>query len=518
MAQQKSFIVTRRIWSDKRQSSELEEIFLLIDRIYDDVLKELEHRASLLREDLWYQKALKGYYAAKKSGENLSEWEEDLAACCEAYGFSEYNMHEYVGKRKHDRYGDRIGINIMQKIATAAWKAEEKVFYGTGKKVHYRKVGGSMSFEDKKASSGIIYKPEGKVKKHPHEHVYFNGMCLDLKPIRKGDIWLREAMKHKVKYCRIIRKPCGIHYHYFLQIIMAGEPPIKHKMGKEVCGMDPGVSTMTFDTPAMTRMECLSPEAAKYEKEIKTASTIYERRRRMANPQNYHEDGTVRKDTRNFKKKWNHTRGMQEAVMRLKTAHRKKSEYVKQSGNHLANKILEKVSVLWIEPMDYQALAKRAKDSSRQEKPSDIKQKDGTVKRIHKYKRKKRFGSSILKHAPGAFIRTLENKILRQGGRIYEVNIHKYRASQYDHEADCYEKHSLSERTRKVGGHLVQRDCYSAFLIRHAKDPEHPDREACKRDFKQFLKNQGRMVTELIHKEDPSGNFGLYDFLNRGVT
>jgi hypothetical protein len=60
----------------------------------------------------------------------------------------------------------------------------------------------------------------------------------------------------------------------------------------------------------------------------------------------------------------------------------------------------------------------------------------------------------------------------------------------------------------------VQRDIYSAFLMRHAADKDRPDREACKRDFKLFLKRQGKMVARVLRSGDPTGNFGLNDFIN----
>ena len=60
--------------------------------------------------------------------------------------------------------------------------------------------------------------------------------------------------------------------------------------------------------------------------------------------------------------------------------------------------------------MNFQALQKRAKETKRQEKKTEVKQKDGTVKVIQKYKRKKRFGRSINRRAPARFLLELKRK------------------------------------------------------------------------------------------------------------
>ena len=70
----------------------------------------------------------------------------------------------------------------------------------------------------------------------------------------------------------------------------------------------------------------------------------------------------------------------------------------------------------------------------------------------------------------------------------------KYRASQYDHAADTYQKVSLSCRFKQVGGHPVQRDLYSAFLQSCMGTIEKPDRELCQKRFEAFLELHDRQI------------------------
>lgn len=150
------------------------------------------------------------------------------------------------------------------------------------------------------------------------------------------------------------------------------------------------------------------------------------------------------------------------------------------------------------EPMNYKALQKRSKHLTHQNKPSDITNKHGVVKTVYKYKKRKRFGRSILIHSPASFINMLQLKALRYGGSFTYVDIKDYRASQYDHITNTYKKHDLSERTKTVGDKIVQRDCYSAFLLYHIKDLKHPDQQECIYDFDNFINCQNALMDQHI--------------------
>ena len=64
-----------------------------------------------------------------------------------------------------------------------------------------------------------------------------------------------------------------------------------------------------------------------------------------------------------------------------------------------------------------------------------------------------------------------------------------------------------------IGRHKVQRDCYSAYLVKHAESPTATSKEACKKDFKHFLKMQGETVKERMKLGDNTKTFGLKEFV-----
>lgn len=485
-----SFVLVRRLMTTKADQLYLDKKMRIVERIYNAGVKHCISCLRELKKDVWYQYAM-AQWRESKDEEEQAEWVNEIFLTAAAYGLTEYDIHEYLGKGKVSGYTKGIGINIVQKAGTALYAGVKKAIFG--KKLHYRKYSSTDSFEDKKASSGIIYKCKT-------DSVTVMGRNIQLKPVRESDHYMQEAMTRKIKYCRIIRKAFGSSYRYFVQFVMEGDAPKKIIASKGKIGLDPGVSTMTaYNGKELTFLE-LAKNVGKYTKEILHLQRVYDHKLRVNNPECFHEDGTFIKGA-----KIHHTKGMIQTVMKLKAAYRKRSEYVKQSNGYDTNRLIESGNQIILEPMNYSALAKRSKKLERQDKTSIVRDKYGNEKSVKKYKRRKRFGQSILIHSPAAFIKTLSTKAYKYGGSVEEVNIRTYRASQYNHSNNTYEKHDLSERYRKVGRFIVQRDCYSAFLLYHKKDPDHVDRAACKQDFRNFLNCQKILIASGIN----NSNFGL---------
>lgn len=331
-------------------------------------------------------------------------------------------------------------------------------------------------------------------------------MQVRIKAIRKSDWYLQAALRNKLKYCRIKRECHGLKYKYFLEYILDGEIPVKHQIGDGVTGIDPGVSTMSYYNDKKADFIVLGDGIEKYEAEIKKWSRIYERRMRVNNPENYNSDGTIKTDSENFHKRWKHTKGMRYAVMKLKSAYQKKRSFLKVSHGTQTNIILHLTQSLIIESMDYKALAKRASDANKKSKAS--------LPESQKPKRKSRFGRSILRRAPSAFITRLETKILNQGGSVSSVNMKTYKASQYNHITRQPVKKSLNERTFLIDNQLVQRDLYSSFLLRFKKDMDTINFDLCDKNFENFINLQKNVVDKIKIIGDTTRNFGIRNFLN----
>lgn len=485
-----SFVLTRRLITTKSDAIYLDKKMYIVERLYNTGVKHCIKLLRKVKEDAWYQYAIEMHKKTKDPDEQKI-WANEIFLVAENYGLTEYDIHAYLGQGKVNAYQGGIGINIVQKAGTALYAGVKKALFG--KRLHYRKYNSTDSFEDKKANTGIIYHPKTGT-------VSVMGREIRLKQCRESDHYMQEAMLAKIKYCRIMRKSFGRSYRYFVQFVMEGSAPKKIKSGNGKIAVDPGVSTMTAYTGKSLQFVELSKNVGKYTKQILHLQKVYDHRMRVNNPDCYNEDGTFKRGT-----KIKHTKGMLRIMMKLKAAYAKRSTYVKQSNGYDTNRLIETGANVIVEPMTYRNLAKRSKNVERQDKVSTIIDKHGCTKQVRKYKRRRRFGHSILIHSPAAFIEQLKSKALKYGGTYDTVNTGKYRASQYNHVTDTYEKHELSERYKLIGGHVVQRDCYSAFLIYHKKDPDSIDRAACERDFSNFFKCQDMLLDLGI----TNSNFGL---------
>jgi hypothetical protein len=100
------------------------------------------------------------------------------------------------------------------------------------------------------------------------------------------------------------------------------------------------------------------------------------------------------------------------------------------------------------------------------------------------------------------FLDILENKLKSRDGTYKEINTREVRASQYNHLTNEYIKKKLSQRwnymdynNRKI---KVQRDLYSAFLIKNVMDDlKTIDVEKCTKSFDDFLVFHDREVERL---------------------
>lgn len=165
-----------------------------------------------------------------------------------------------------------------------------------------------------------------------------------------------------------------------------------------------------------------------------------DRSRRATNPQNYNDNGTIKKG----KKTWNYSnhykklKAKHAELCRINATNRRLA--INEDVNHLRS-----IGDVFItEPKNAAKLMKRASKT--------------TVNDKGKINKKKRFGRSIKNRCSDGFQAAVENRFKTSGGTYIEVP-NNYRASQYDHTADDYIKKKLSDRMYKLtDGTLVQRD------------------------------------------------------------
>ena len=382
------------------------------------------------------------------------------------------------------RYQKHIDSLTAQKIASSVWRSVEKYLFDNGKCIHFRKYNKFESMEGKKNTSGMRFK-DGRL--------HWRGQVIQ--PQIRTD-YDRKALKSRVKYCRIHRKPVSAKYHYYLQLVLEGKPPVKHPVGHGTAGLDIGTSTAAVVTGDSCRLTVLGSDTKDRSSQIRRIQRAMDRSRRATNPDNYLPDGTVRKGA----KKWIWSEHYKKLQFRKKSLERRYADAVNAGHHRLSNEIASKADTVYVEKMSFHGLARKSK--------SAVKKADG------RFKSRKRFGRSIGNHSPAAFLTTLDNRLVSCGGRLIKIDTISFRTSQYNHVTDDYVRKKLSCRGSFIGDHYIQRDLYSAFLLMNSNATgTATDRQKYIDTFPMFLITHDACMDTLLaeNKKYPS-SFGLWSY------
>lgn len=434
-----------------------------------------------------YKELLKKQKLSAGDKKRKTELSGQMKSILKDIGLTEYGLQSCILPCAR-QYKKLLSSQQIQKEASRVYRGVEKVLFGNGKWLHFKKYADFDTICGKSNKNGAKFHKETM-------SVEWLGLYIPCKlPKRDTDYdYMKESLSHDISYCEIERKMFNNGWHYYAVVYLKGDAPRRlDKTGTSIMGIDPGTSTVAGVSDTAVFLEELAPRAKEYDRQIYKLQQKMERSRRAMNPDKYHEDGTV---NRQNKEKWVYSNTYHKDRRKLKTLYRKKAAYIRQDHEARCNRFLRDSCTFLVERMAYQALQKRAGTTARQDNPAAVVQKDGSVKEIRKYKKKKRFGKSLNSRAPALFLTILKRKCEQYGGSYMEVNTNTFKASQYNHVTDMYERIPLSQRSKQIGGHTVQRDLYSAFLIRNADSSlEHTDRESCIYGFERFASMQNELT------------------------
>lgn len=312
------------------------------------------------------------------------------------------------------------------------------------------------------------------------EHLIWNGLNIPV-VINWNNPYEYQAMQSEISYCRIIRKFVRNKYKFYVQVVFKGTPPtkfnketgeIKHSLGEGDVGLDIGTSTIAISSNTDVKLLILADKVQNIEDEKRRLSRKMERSRRAANPENYNEDGTIKKQG-SKKVIWNKSNHYVKYQNQLKELYRKQADVRKYQHECLANYIVSLGRNIYIEQMNFAGLQKKAAKTEKNDSG--------------KFKRKKRFGKSLANRAPAMLMTIINRKLACYELELIEINTFKAKASQFNHMTDEYHKKSLSQRWNDLNGIKIQRDLYSAFLIMNISDDlESFDIEKCNDRFDNF--------------------------------
>ena len=485
------FILSLKLNIELFQEDILNKRFEIGRKIYNAVLgKSYNRYKEMIKTKTWREnqvnisnvyKTEKDKNKAKKLAKSYFDIKKSML---QEFRLNEYSLHEDVKNMQH-HFKSNIDSFTAQKIASNVWKAYDKLLYGNGETVHFKKFSeGLNSLEGKSNKTGIVYKIEDN-------KLVWNG--LKIKVQSKLNDYEINSLRNKICYCRITRKFVRDKYKYNLQLVLEGVPPIKvnketgeikNDIGYGDCGIDIGTQTIAYVSNYDCKLYELAPNVQNIENEKKKLLRYMDRSKRTTNPNNFNEDGTIK---RGVKLEWKFSNRYIKAKNKLKDLYRKQADIRKQDHNIMANEIISQCDTIKVETMNYKGLQARVKNT--------------TVNNKGKFNKKKRFGKSLANKAPSMFLTILKNKIEFKGGLYIEVNTYKVKASQYNHLNQEYNKKKLSQRWNYFEYNneniKIQRDMYSAYLIKNVEGLENINNEKCIKYFDRFLEYHNKEILRL---------------------
>jgi len=395
-------------------------------------------------------------------------------------------------------FSDNIDSGVGQKLATRAFNAYKKYKYGEAKKLNFKKYKMMDSIEGKSNNSELT-----KINKHTSltftkdRMIHWKGLSIPV-IVKKNDEYAEMALLNKIKYVRLKRELVRGKIVWYTQLVIEGYPPskvdkntglFKRRIGEGSVGIDIGTQTVGYVSDNDCKLYELAPNIDKNEKEMRRLQRKLDRSRRATNPNKYNENGTIKRGNRD---RWIRSKNYIKTRNKYIELHRLIKVKRKQSHEMMANEVISQGNIIKVEDMDFRALQKRMKKT-------EVSEKTGKIKR------KKRFGKSIGNKAPSMLISIIDRKLKYHGSKIIKIDTKMVKASQYNHEFQTYKKKKLSERWNEINGEKIQRDLYSAFLIKNVKDDNKTiDNELCKRDYEKFRIMHHREIERLRNLKSKS--------------
>ncbi len=353
-----------------------------------------------------------------------------------------------------------LGSHIIQTIAKRAWGAIEKLLFAKAKRVRFKKKGQHFSFEAKNNQTFLRIKENEK-----GPFVEVNKRAYALK-INHESPYHKHALKHRVKYPRILKRNIGNKTRYFCQLVLEGTPlkdslkefkvqqRVKSLLGKDffyrkslvpdayrdVVAYDVGPRMIAVSTATHNFERPIAPGIIVKAKQKRLLQRKADRSKRKNNPNNYHKNGKCKKG----KKTWNNSKKHKSLMNQVAQMERKRAAQRKTEQGTLANEMISMGNVVKTENVSIKSFQRN-------------------------------YGKSVGNHAPASLLDMLTRKAENARGRVEKINCFHTKLSQ-----TCLcghiQKKELSERAHRceVCGlgkeQKLGRDLFSAYLAIFTKN------------------------------------------------
>ena len=431
-----NFVISSRIYPNKKETKTINKIFKYAYHVYSQLFNEV---------NLIFQKH-------KEQLKNNTRWEK--YKLLKKLKINEYWLQERMKKHRRN-YEKYVDSTIGQKIASHLWKSIDKYCSWNWRWLTKKKYYQFTSIEWKSNTTGLI-----TFSKDKSSFIKYKELLIKLSQF--DNFQLENIRWKEISYCRLVRIQWNRRWKYSLQIVMKWSSSKKKTISNHKAWCDFGLNGIALVRDDNQCKLFHTWNANYHQRRIAKLQRIVSEEYLSLNPDCYDETWKIKdwvslkynEKIKNYNKKISYLR-------------RKQAKKHKDEINILVKEILAFAWELISEDMDFKKI-KQSKEYS------------GLAKIIQ-------FCTPWL----------LKSK-LEENVELKYVDKYKYRASQYNHVTNEYIKPLLSDRTKRIWDNVIQRDLYSAYLLlNHNENLKTIDRKKCIENFNTFLTNHNELISTL---------------------
>lgn len=497
-----NFILCLPLQVTKQQADILNKRLSICCGIYNNFQKKMLRKFN-------YVKQMKAYKECKTLSERRKflngytiQWKNTKGKLYDLKPFTEFGFKSYIAVFNETFSNNGINSKLLQYIASNAWSAWDKVLYGKGKRISFKKKDEFNSYtigiSSNNTFNGIDISKlnENKIGVNLNGGRGKNAKVIYI-PYKINTDYERECFLNDIRAIGLKRVFIRGKWKYFITFSFEGKKPVKNrKLGKGKVGIDIGPSTIAISSDDVVYMDVLAKNVNSIEDKKRLLQRKIDRSKRKTNPLQFKEDGSIRRYKKGERPKWIISNHCKDYYAKLKELYRKQSVYRKNSHIELSNMLLNLGNDFIVENNPVEAWMRKSKEI--------------TFNKKGKINSRKRFGKSIANHAPSMFITILENKVKSLGGSLTKADI-KNAASQFDFTNKTFTKHELKERRINLSnGNTHCRDSIAAFNLQHLIGDKEYDVSTMKEKYNKFCRmEQEEIKRHQMFDEKISSNFGI---------
>lgn len=208
----------------------IEKRFHALSHVHNVMVRHAKKLLKQLRFHKEYQD-LRDQYIALGKKQELSTAEakqkKQLSAAMQkirgGMGLSDAGFQAYL-KVCGRQFSKCLSSQQVQKEASRVWASTQKVLFGDGKDIHFKKYMDFDTISGKTNTNGVKFDKDTL-------SISWLGLTIPCRPPKKAAdaAYTAESLAHKVSYCEVVRKMFPNGWHYYVIVYLDGDAPAKHK-------------------------------------------------------------------------------------------------------------------------------------------------------------------------------------------------------------------------------------------------------------------------------------------------